>query len=416
MAPKNIKTDIAILGAGIGGFEAFRSLHRELCHTGIRKKILLIDKNDYFTFKPLLHEVVSGSVEPPHAILPLSEVIAGTAHGFLQTCVQKLKPLEKIVETDKGPVSYEYCILALGSEVNYFDIPGAKKFSHSVNSLPEALCLREALIKCLEEPTSAIFITIVGGGYTGVEVAGQIAYLARHEFAESYPQKHVAVSIVESGSTIAKTLPPRAQRKALVRLNKLGVQLHFNKTVQEVTKDTVALADGTSLPSHLTVWAAGIRNIAPEIIALEGCSLEKGCLPVNDYLFCSTCPSLYAIGDIAYFCPPGGVSPAPQLGEAAHKEGEYVAKHIVAKLRGKKIKPFRFVSKGTIMPIGDHYGLVVLRNKVALSGLIAWWIRRFVYVVFMPGLKRKLKLMLDWSLPPFNVVDIIKKRKKLKKY
>ncbi|HLD61252.1 MAG TPA: NAD(P)/FAD-dependent oxidoreductase [Patescibacteria group bacterium] len=410
MAQVSLKTDILILGAGIGGYETFRTLVKKLRRAGLQKSVMIVDKHDYFTFKPLLHEVVSGSVEPEQAIVSFADVVNNTSHTFLQGAVQNIKPLERLVETDHGTINYAYCVVALGSATNYFSVPGTEMHTYSVNSLPEALRLREALLQKIKGSDTTIDVAVVGGGYTGVEVAGQLAHLARTALTKEYPDKRFNLSIVERAETVANTLPPSAQRKALARLTKLGVKCYFGKAVKEVTEKAAVLEGGTEIPSTITIWAAGIKNIAPDVLAMD--RFEKGCIPVNDYLSYATCPSLYAIGDIAFFCPPGMLRPAPQLGEAAHKEGVYVAKHIVATLQGKKIKPFHFESKGTVMPIGEHYGLVVLKNRLVLSGLIAWWFRRFIYVMFMPGLKRKIKLMMDWSLPPFTIVDIIRARKR----
>ncbi|MBI2444551.1 MAG: NAD(P)/FAD-dependent oxidoreductase [Candidatus Magasanikbacteria bacterium] len=401
--------DIIILGAGIGGWTAFRTLARGLRRAGLPHTIILINDTDYFTFKPLLHEVVSGSVLPEHASFSLPPKCP-PPHVFVQARVQKINPPEKTVATDRGLFSYQYCIVALGSNVNYFNIPGAAAYSYPITDLPAALRLRQALMDKIAAATTHLNVVIVGGGYTGVEVAGQLAWLARQELSRRYPQKQTTITIVERGAQIAATLPLPAQSLVKQRLEDLGVRLLLGAAVQKVTNQAVRLADGTMLPADVTVWAAGLRHTAPDYLAPE--SLEKNCLPVNEHLQLVGFPTLYAIGDIAYFCPPSAASPAPQLGETAHKEGEYAARHIIAALRRRKIKPFRFVSKGTVMPIGEHYGLLIIKNRMVLKGLLAWWFRRLVYVWYLPGPAHKLKLMLDWSLPPFNIVDIIRLRKK----
>lgn len=401
---------IAILGAGIGGFETFRTLARLLKRKGLPQKILLIDQNNYFTFTPLLHEVASGSVEPSHATVPLRSLTYKTPHSFLKAEVQHVDPEKKIITTSVGKISYDYCVVALGSGVNYYGTPGAAEYGYSVRSLSEAMRLRTDLIKKLEEPAPSFSVTIVGGGFTGVEVAGQLAYFLRHDGAKAFPHKTVSLNVVEAGSTLVPILPAKAQQKIIARLKKMGVELYFNNSVKEVKSDWLVLASGGEIQNNLTVWCAGVKNNGDQF--LDPTETEKGKIPVNNYLQHQRYPSLYAVGDLVLGRNVNSVATYPPLGEAAHHQGEYVARHLVAELlatKSKKINslpPFHFSSQGLLIPIGDHYGILA-RGSWVLSGFIAWWIRRTVYVFFMPGLARKIKIIGDWTLHLFGFSYII---------
>ncbi len=403
-------TDILILGAGIGGYETFRTLKNQLAKHGLKKQITIVDQNNYFTFTPLLHEVASGSVEPSHATVPLREIVYRTHHRFLKARIKKIIADQKIVETDVGAITYDYCVVALGSGVHFYSISGAEKYTYNVRTLPEAMRLRTDLIRRIESCENETTVTIVGGGYTGVEVAGQLADLVRHDVDRLYPDDSVVIKLVQVGPVLVPSLPARAQRLILKRLTKLGVKVVLDSGVKEVKKDSVVLVDDTEHKSNLTVWCAGVGNLAGDYMPPNTC--ERGRLPVTEFLTHPSFPSLYGVGDIVCGQNPGSTVPFPQLGEAAHKEGEYVAKHIIASMGHYHLAPFRFNSLGTLMPIGEGYGLLI-KGKFVMSGIVIWWVRRWVYIMFMPGIVRKLKIISDWTLRKIGfryIIDIEQKK------
>lgn len=402
-------TDILILGAGIGGYEAFRSLESRLRRAGLHKKITLVDQNNYFTFVPLLHEVAVGSVEPEHATLALREVVAGTPHEFIKARVKKIDPPKKLVTLDCSEMaetnfSYDYCVIALGSGVNYFGVPGAAKFAYHIRTLENALEFKTELINRFDSPDPHITISVVGGGATGVEVAGQIAHLVNGDLRRLYPKKTSAIRLIERGEEMAAFFPLPARALVKKRLQKLGVELRLATNVKAVRADALVLDNGITIESDLTLWTAGLKNLADTI--LPGSYCQQGRIPIKNTLQLPQDPSLYAIGDNAECFDEWCQKLVPQLGEAAHRQGQYVARHLVAALKNKKIKPFHFKSKGIIMPIGEYYGLIVRGNWV-LAGFFAWWARRLVYVWFMPGIVRKLKIISDWTLRLFGFADTI---------
>lgn len=399
-----LQTDILILGAGIGGYETFRTLNKLIRRWRLNKTITIVDRNNYFTFVPLLHEVASGSVEPGHSAISLREIIYRTPHRFIKTEVQKIDPEKKTVATSEGDISYEYCVAGLGSEVNFFGVPGADTLCYGVRTLNEAMRLRAAIIRKLEDSRNTTAITVVGGGASGVEVAGQLISLVRRDFKKLYPEDKVIVNLVEAGAEVAAALPFPAQRAISQRLKRLGVKLHLGAAVQQVEPDKLILKDGKRLKSDITVWCAGIGNVAGKF--LPAAYSERGRLPVTEFLISPKADTLYGVGDMALAHNPGSAVFFPQLGETAHAEGGYIARHIAARLKNKAIKPFHFQSKGFLMPIGERYGVAIF-GKMVLTGLFAWWLRRTVYLMFMPGLRLKIKLALDWTLRLFGFSDII---------
>jgi NADH dehydrogenase len=190
------------------------------------------------------------------------------------------------------------------------------------------------------------------------------------------------------------------------------VVIHTNFKIKEITARSVISVEGTNIMGDFIVWSAGVKNVANNFLNDSLC--EKGMIPTNEFLQHKTISTLYAVGDIALSFNLGSDKPQPPLGEAAHKEGQYVAQHIVATIQQKKIKPFIFKSLGTLMPIGDWWGVAII-GPFTLFGKIAWWIRRTVYVLFMPGIIRKLKIIVDWTLHSFGFryIASIDRNKKL---
>lgn len=403
---ENIKTDILILGAGIGGYATFKKLSKELKKNKLKQTITILDSNNFFTFIPLLHEVASGSIEPGHATIPLQELVYGTPHHYIKATVEKIFPGKNTVQTSIGNIAYEYCVTAIGSGVNYYGIKGAEKFSYSVRTLREAMRLRSSIIKKLETCDQELNINVVGGGFTGIEVAGQMSALVNGDLKKLYPKAKIKVSIIQAIDKLAPQLPLKAQKKIAARLKKIGVKILLNAKVNEVKVCEIIL-DKQTLSSDFTIWCAGVENLAGHMMDADFCDRDR--LPVNNFLQHKMYPNLYAVGDIVCGSNPNETETYPQIGEAAESQGLYVGEHIVCSLLQKKISPFFFKSKGILMPIGDNYGIIVFPSGFVLSGFLAWWIRRTVYVIFVPGILRKLKIILDWTLNFFGfryIVDL----------
>ncbi|MFB6181322.1 MAG: NAD(P)/FAD-dependent oxidoreductase [Candidatus Magasanikbacteria bacterium] len=398
----DIQTDVAILGGGIAGLEAFRSLKKKFKKQNINKEITLIDKNNYFTFVPLLHEVATGAVDPPHATLQLRELTYKSRHKFRQARVSTIFPKEKEVETNIGTIRYDRCVLALGSVTNFCGVEGAKENTHHVRSLEEALELKSILINKLEQQQDKLHINIVGGGYIGVEIAAEIAQLKQDDFKKLYPETNMKVQIFEVQDTIMCNMSEKVQNKVKARLNDLGVEIHTKVSANKVTDNQVKLSNNEQVPNDITIWSTGFTTQASKYLPKK--YLKEDRVPTNEHLQHLEFKSLYPIGDIALIKDPKTKEVYPQLGEASHKEGEYIARQITSEITDNDIEQFTFKSKGRLMPVGEWYGVAVFPwlNDLKLFGKLAWWLRRTAYVLFMPGVVRKIRIVIDWTLRTFG--------------
>ncbi len=397
---ESFKTDIVILGAGIGGYEAYRTLKKQLKKMAVDAHITIVDQNNYFTFIPLLHEVATGSVEPTHASIPLRELVYNTPHTFINASVERVDHEKKQVYTSRGIIEFNYCIIALGSEVNFYGVPGAREYTHQVRTLEDALDLKYALVEEMEhDDKEECVVTIVGGGFVGVEIAGQYGMLKKGDLRKLYPHKKLIVRVIEPNPNILGQLELEVQKHVHQRLEKLGVEFVFNTSVTEVTKEGIVLKNGERLSSDITVWSAGFANLGAEFVGEENC--ERGRIKVDEYLRLVGHESCYAIGDIAFARDGVSGKPCVQLAEVAHKAGQYVGRHLAASLAGRNYEKFVFKSRGQLMPVGDWYGVAIF-NSFTFYGWFAWWLRRTVYLMYMPGILRKLRIMIDWTVHSFG--------------
>lgn len=393
---KERSTDIVILGAGIAGYEAYRTLVRLFKKHTISKTITIIDQNNYFTFTPLLHEVAAGAVLPSHASFAIREIVAKTPHQFICGTVQHIDTQKKIVTTTNGTIVFDMCIVALGSISNLYGVPGAKEHTFQVRTLSEAITLNQAIICKLEDTErTSLTINVIGGGYTGVEIASELAQLNKEEIHDLYPHISVTINILQSGDTLVPYLPAKARNKITDRLQFLGVRILTNTPVCKITSAYVYTSETEKLPNDITVWVTGFTTNAP--LYFDNTYIERDRVRVTNTLQLADTPDTYVIGDMAYIRDPDNDDIIyPQLGEAAHHAGMYVAKHITNRLRNKTTPHFHFKSKGQLMPVGEWYGIGIF-GPFVFSGKFMWWLRRTVYVLFMPGCIRKLRIIADWT-------------------
>jgi len=218
----------------------------------------------------------------------------------------------------------------------------------------------------------------------------------------------VSLRILQVEKTLVPNMPAKVQNLITNRLRSLGVDVLTENQVKEVLPDHVVLASGAELPSTITVWCAGFKSSAQTFLPEKAC--DRGRLLTTSHLTSAAYENIYGVGDIIVGRNVGSDIIYPQLGEAAHKQGEYVGRHIAARISGRALSPFYFKSFGTLMPIGDGYGIVMIGNFI-MHGWLAWWIRRTVYVMFMPGFLRKLKIVINWTLRLFGFSYILEVKK-----
>lgn len=397
---------IVILGGGFGGVEFYKTAHKKL--HGVPDVVFhLISRWNYFLFYPMLHEVATGSVERGHITQPLREIVDCCIERFSQTEVQHVDFHTKKIQTTQGMISYDYLLVSLGVEPNYFNISGADEHCVSFKSIADAVTVRNHVIRHFEAASSErdpeirkklLSFVIIGGGPTGVELSGQLADLVRDELRDLYREvdhTEVSITLVDGGDRILKHLHPELSSEAERRLCAMGVRVVKNKRVVRCEQTFVHFSSGERICGELRVWTAGTRSALEGIIDNEYLT-QRGCLKTRDTLQLVGHPEVFVIGDNMEIVEPAPMF-VPQSAQAAAAAAKHAAGNFVSILQNQPLRSFRFKSTGDIIPIGDWFGVAEIRG-FRFFGPLAWIIRRTVFIQQLSSKMNRLKVTLDWML------------------
>lgn len=391
------KYPIVIIGAGFGGLQAAKSL------TCSGTDILLIDRNNYHTFVPLLYQVATGQLEPEHIAYPVRTILRRSpGRHFLMAEVKQIDFSERTIRTDSLDIQYDYLVLATGSQTQYLGVVGAEEFALPMRTLAEAVKLRDRIFSCFEaasrlEPQHRqhlLTFAIVGGGATGVEIVGALVELLGSRLRREYPSLdlcEVKLILLQSGDRLLKEFPAKLGRVAQKHLLKLGVEIRLETRVKRISSTGVYLTNGQEISTATVIWAAGMEAATPDL-SEELLKSNKGKLLVSPTLQSLTHPNVYAIGDVAYVesnKPLSGVAPE------ALQQGVAVARNITRQLRGQRPQPFRYFNKGRLAMVGCYLGVGKI-GRWKLTGFLAWVMWLGVHLVYLPGLRNRLVVLLTW--------------------
>jgi NADH dehydrogenase len=389
---------VVIVGAGFGGFQAAQSL------AGADADVILIDRHNYHTFIPLLYQVATAQLEPHLVAYPIRTKLRGMPNvRFLQAEVEQVDFRNKLVGMDTGMLSYDYLVIATGAHPSYHNIPGAAEHTFPLNSLTDAVRLRDHCLRCFERAAltdnltdrrQLMTFTIIGGGATGVEMAGALAEWLRGAVQRDFPQLtgQGRIVLVQSGSSLLSEFAQRLGNYTHRQLERLGVEVHLNTKVGSVTQTFANLSDDYDLPTRTVIWAAGIDAAQPDV-APSVTQATKGKLVVNEYLQVSDYPNVYAIGDVAYLEQQGqslsGVAPE------ALQQGVTIARNLKRHLNHQPLRPFRYLNKGRLAIVGGYGGVGQILG-INFGGFLAWLMWLLVHVTYLPGYRSRLLVLLTW--------------------
>ncbi len=392
-----VKFPIVVIGAGFGGLQAAKSLAR----SGL--EVLLIDRNNYHTFVPLLYQVATGQIEPEHIAYPVRAILRRSRYShFLMAEVEQIDYSLQVIRTDKLDIQYEYLVLATGSQTQDLGVLGAAEIALPMRTLAEAVRLRNHIFACFEAASRLqpqhrqhlLTFAIVGGGATGVEVVGALVELLRSRFCREYPNlnvREVKLILLQSSDRLLPEFPPQLGRYTQKYLQKLGVDVRLATRVKQVSATGVYLSNSQIISTATTIWAVGLEAAIPES-ANELLTAAKGKLRVSPTLQALNYPNVYAIGDAAYveqLDPLSGVAPE------ALQQGVAVARNLTRQLRGQKLKPFRYFNKGRLAIVGCYSGVGKI-SQWKFTGFLAWIMWLGVHLVYLPGWRNRLVVLLSW--------------------
>jgi NADH dehydrogenase len=385
---------VVILGAGFGGLTAARALDRIA-------DVTLVDRHNFQTFLPLLYQVSTAGLAADHVAYPIRGALRKTKVKFRMGSPISVDHKNKSVKLDSSEVlDFDYLIVALGSATNDFGIKGVAENALGMKTVNEALAIRSEIMRrfedlCRFEDNTKFSIAVVGGGPTGVEMAGAIAELKRGPLSSDMAEaaKNIDVYLVEAGPRVLPALSPKLSERTKSDLEKLGVKVLTGAVVKEVKPRQIQFTDGTSIPSEVTVWAAGVRG-EPAIAKLN-IPQENGRVAVDPTMQVTNYPYVFAIGDAAGAKGSDGRF-LPMVAPVAMQQARFVAKQIARLTSQKPLEKFKYIDKGSMATIGRHKAVVEVKG-IRIGGVIAWYMWLWLHLFYLLGGRNKIGTMADWT-------------------
>ena len=398
---------VVIIGGGFAGLELAKKLDNQ------QFQIVLLDKNNYHQFQPLFYQVATAGLEPSSISFPLRKLFQKNKNTHIRvTEVQEVDTQNKEVITPVGTIAYDYLVVAVGADTNFFGMPNIEKYAYPMKNVGEALLLRNTLLQNYEDALVAtdpelrkalMNVVIVGGGATGVELSGAIVEMKKFVLPKDLPELDFAqmeVTLLEAGPKLLNGMSEKAQTDSLKFLQNMGVKVKLNAQVKDYDGDQVILADGTTLPTKTLIWAAGVTGNKVKGIPTEAITRGNR-IVVNRLNEVTGLKDVYAIGDIAYMEEEKFPKGHPQVAQVAMQMGTNVAKNLKAGLHQQPKKPFVYTDLGSMATVGKNKAVVDL-PFIKFSGFIAWLTWMFIHLLSIIGAKNKVITFINWVVSYFS--------------
>ena len=398
--PETGQKRVVIVGAGFAGL----TLARKLVGSGYQ--IVLIDRNNYHQFQPLFYQVAMAGLEPSSISFPLRKMFRKTPQMYIRLAdVQSVDVGQKRLFSNAGHVNYDILILAMGVTTNYYGNQELANRVFSLKSVSDALYLRNAILSDFEKSLMVrdyqkrqgyLDIAIVGGGPTGVELAGALAEMRKYILPREYTEldsKEVDIYLIEGSPRVLNGMSEKSSKAAERFLRGLGVHVKLDVRVTDYDGTTLMLSDGSTVLSKKVIWAAGITGFSLKGIPDESTGPGRR-LKVDQYNTLTTSSDIYVIGDIAYM-EEGEYKGHPQVAQVAMQQAKHLAKNLKRQQSGKQMLPFHYRDLGTLATIGRNKAVADL-PVVRFQGFWAWVLWLIVHLKSILGIKNKLFVMLNW--------------------
>jgi NADH:ubiquinone reductase (H+-translocating) len=389
-----MKPHVVILGAGFGGLTAARSLQKYA-------DVTLIDKHNFQTFLPLLYQVATAGLAADHVAYPIRGALRKSNIKFKMGEPKSLDNTKNEISFfDGSTLTYDHLVVALGSTTADFGIQGVSEFALGMKTVSEAMTIRSEIMRsyealCAEGNEDRLDIAVVGGGPTGVEMAGAFAELVRGPLRSDFRKaaERIQVKLIEAGPRLVPSFSASLSEKTKKDLEKLGVKVLLNTMVKEVTEESIITTTGEVIHANTTVWAAGVKGVSvAETLQLPE---SRGRIEVEPTLQVKGYDNIWAIGDIAGAFDETG-SPLPMVAPVAIQQGKFLSKQLSA-LQGKQpLSAFRYKDKGSMATIGRHKAIVEVKG-IKISGAMAWLAWLWLHLFYILGGRNKVGTMVDWT-------------------
>ena len=393
---------IVIVGGGFGGLK----LANELRKTGMQ--VVLVDKNNFHQFPPLIYQVASSGIEPSSISFPFRKIFRKRKNFYFRMAeARSIFPNRKILQTSIGKIEYDYLVLAAGTTTNFFGNKHLEEEAMPMKTLPEAMGLRNALLSNLERSITCATeqernelqnIVIVGGGATGVEIAGVLSEMKRYVLPADYPDmdsSQLNIFLIEAAGRLLGGMSPESSAAAEQFLRNMGVKVCLHKKVTDYRDHKVIFEDGMEIPTCTFIWVSGVRAVSIGNIPSE-CIGRGGRLKVDAYNRVEGLPDVFAIGDQCIMTAdkdyPNG---HPQLAQVAIQQGRLLAANLKRMEKKKALKPFHYKNLGSMATVGRNRAVAEFK-KVKTQGWIAWLLWLVVHLRSILGVRNRVSVMLNW--------------------
>ncbi|MBB4038170.1 NADH dehydrogenase [Dysgonomonas hofstadii] len=394
------KKRLVIIGGGFAGLELAKKIDKK------NYQIVLVDKNNYYQFQPLFYQVATGGLEPSSISYPHRKGFQKSSDFHFRMCeALSVDPENKILHTSIGNISYDYLTIATGCDTNYFGNDKIREDTFALKSLSESLLVRNRILLSLEEALNAkneeelkeiLSFVIVGGGATGVELAGALADMKKSIFPKDYPEtdfSKMEIHLVDASPRLLFAMSEQASEKATETLKKRGVIIHQDIAVDSIEKPLVKLKNGKILRSRNIFWVAGVKPNS--LKGLAETSYNRGRLLVNEFNQVEGYDNVFAVGDTALLLSDKSPKGHPQVAQVALQMAKRLAKNLNNSIKGEEWEKFAYSDRGSLATIGRNAAVADL-GKFRFGGWFAWWLWLWVHILSIVGMRNKVSVFIDW--------------------
>lgn len=400
--PRSSFPRIVIIGGGFAGI----SLAKRLRNKNVQ--VVLLDKHNYHNFQPLMYQVATGGLEPDSIAYPIRKIVQEYKDFYFRLAeVREIDAENNTIYADIGELKFDYLVIATGSKTNYFGNKEIERNSMAMKTIPQSLNIRSLILENFEqalltndidERHSLMNFVLVGGGPTGVELAGALAEMKKAILPKDYPDldvRKMEINLVQGSNRILDSMSENASEKAEKFLLDLGVSVWKNVRVTGYDGKTVTTNSDLSFDSATVIWTAGVQGALPHGLKADSFIKNVNRIKVNQFNQVEGYTNLFAIGDIAVMSSEQYTQGHPMMAQPAMQQGRLLAENLIKIINKKEPKPFEYKDKGSMATIGRNKAVVDL-PKFKFSGVFAWFVWMFVHLFSLIGFKNKAVVFLNW--------------------